>query len=72
MGKASQGKVEFIRTSYLREGYIFECGNLLYFDRLMSKVSEAETVEDAICSVKDVTIDGKPLCKRIFKVEEVL
>ena len=64
--------VTYMSTSYYRDGYIFECGNMSYFSTLLSMLAKAETVDQAIEILRTLNIDGKPLCKHIFKVGEVI
>ena len=64
-------KVDYLGTSYLRDGYIFECGNLSYFHVMLNMIAKAETVDSAIEILRTLKIDGNLLCKRIFKVKEV-
>ena len=63
------GKVKLLSTSYMREGYIFECYGE-FFGKLSIILNKAETIEDAIKKVKETFIRGEPLCRNIYKVTE--
>lgn len=65
------GKTVYLGTSYYRDGYIFECGNVAYFSVLLSMIAKADTVEDAISMVSKLKIDGIPLVKHIYKAEVI-
>lgn len=66
----SYKNLRMVGTSYLREGYIFECLQESHFGTLLKIVGQNKLIDDVIKDAREETVHGKPLCK-IWKVEQV-
>lgn len=65
--------IQYLHTTYVRDGYAFEVYSEDFFGYLLILVSADDTVESIIEKVKSKTVGERhlPLCRAIYKIEMI-